>query len=240
MWLGAGWSLSGERRPEEATLLQVLRHGKGTLFIWPLFGAQPTRLCRGPFPSPEAILSGVSGATGVRKLFCTFTYLVGKGTYGPGDFGEPPRSALQGNVLRRRMRSGSVPARTLRRTPTAQPRLLNLRCGRHGQAARGLRSKWRRSPGSDSASSTGFPGSMEERPRSLQAAPLAGWLHLLHATERPLLLETSRRCRQSCCSPDHTRGGSVSVFRCLCSSVCFHPFFQRKIASKWVIIKRAD
>lgn len=69
--LECGWVLSGllsvERRPENATPPRGPEAREGHALHLAPFGAQPTRLSRGLFQSPEAILSGVSGATRSEK-----------------------------------------------------------------------------------------------------------------------------------------------------------------------------
>lgn len=176
--LGCGWVLggllSGERRPEEATPPPGAEAREGHALHLAPFVAQPTRLCRGPFPSPEAILSGVSGATGSEKTPLYFHIPCRKGD------------------LRSQGTPASRPRRALPR-PRAEAAHAQWQCRAHLRAHSRNRgfltsAKWATwtsgqglagqsgedSPGSDSASSTGFPGSTEERPRSLQAAPLGG------------------------------------------------------------------
>ena len=176
--LECGWVLGGllsvERRPEEVTPPRGAEAREGHALHLAPFGAQPTRLRRGPFQSPEAILSGVSGATGSEKTPLCFHIACWKGDLrSQGTPASRPRCALP--------------------RPRAEAAHAQWHCRAHLCAHSRNRgfltsAKWARwtsgqglagqsgedSPGSDSASSTSFPGSMEERPHSLQAAPLGG------------------------------------------------------------------
>ena len=166
--------LSAERRPEEATPPRGAEAPERHALHRAPFGAQPTRLRRGPFQSPEAILSGVSGATGSEKTPLCFHIPCWRGdSWSQAAPASRPRRALP------RPRAEAARAQWqcrahLRVHSRGRGSLTSARWARW-TSGRGLAGQsGGDSPGSDSASWTGFPGSMEERPRSLQAAPLGG------------------------------------------------------------------